>query len=588
MPVFVDEAMLLLNMGSYMSYALRFGFLNALYFLGGACLAIEGICFKPYRAFDGTPLPYAPLSHMPLSPKAESADGNAMSETTGKTENEGGMVASNDTNTTFDDGKPLAKKALWVWISAAVAAIGAIFLGWFTTSNRYRTVWANFISDSDVLEAIDGFSSKFAHSLGGLEVIAVLFVVVGLLTALGCCLVSKKKISPRWLSILLTVVVGVQVIFYNNQIVVGNLDQSGSTTQHAVMDAYVELNERLNSDDGSYFRVKDYSDKLTACAPFTGNANAFSVFSSVIDKDNFATYHLFAYKGNGKNSYKSAHNEDKINRSDEFGDSFMGYKYYFVPKSKIGNFKDGTNLAKYVKPYMITAADGEERQLVSSDGEYYVFENEIVFPSAYVLPSGEYRFEKPNEANSTYRTQNQQALYLFLRGKTIGEMQSATGSSSSRYVTPETARELSEYLWQRAADVQVGAGKITAKVQNAKAGEALFLNFVASKGYTVTVNGKKAQLIDNDLKFLSVALEEGENTVEFVYHSPYQTYALIGAALAIVGLCAAALVVKKTKLIEWAAPVIAWAGIVLATGLVAFFLLYPTAAWIVKLATLLL
>lgn len=32
LPVFVDEAMLLMNMGSYMSYALRFGFLNALYF----------------------------------------------------------------------------------------------------------------------------------------------------------------------------------------------------------------------------------------------------------------------------------------------------------------------------------------------------------------------------------------------------------------------------------------------------------------------------------------------------------------------------------------------------------------------------
>jgi hypothetical protein len=46
----------LLNMGSYMSYALRFGFLNALYFLGGACLCLESICYKPFCAYDGTPI----------------------------------------------------------------------------------------------------------------------------------------------------------------------------------------------------------------------------------------------------------------------------------------------------------------------------------------------------------------------------------------------------------------------------------------------------------------------------------------------------------------------------------------------------
>lgn len=55
-PVVVDESMLLMNMGSYMSYALRFGFLNALYFLGGACLALRGICFQTDTAFDGTEL----------------------------------------------------------------------------------------------------------------------------------------------------------------------------------------------------------------------------------------------------------------------------------------------------------------------------------------------------------------------------------------------------------------------------------------------------------------------------------------------------------------------------------------------------
>jgi hypothetical protein len=203
-----------------------------------------------------------------------------------------------------------------------------------------------------------------------------------------------------------------------------------------------------------------------------------------------------------------------------------------------------------------------------------------------VLPSGEFRYAKPDEANSTYRKYNQQALYKFLRGKSLDEMHVITGSNSAQYVTPETARELSEYLWQRAADIEVGAGKITAKVSGAKAGECLFLNFVASEGYVVTVNGKEVELIDNDLKFLSVALEEGDNVVEFVYKTPYVKYMCVGIIGAILGLLAVAFVVMKTKLIEWLSPVIAWAGVILAVALVTFFMIYPTSAWLVKIIIL--
>ena len=110
-------------------------------------------------------------------------------------------------------------------------------------------------------------------------------------------------------------------------------------------------------------------------------------------------------------------------------------------------------------------------------------------------------------------------------------------------------KTLGKDLWTRAAEVQVGAGEITATV-TAEEGEYLFLNFVASKGYTVTVNGKKAELIDNDLHFLSVALEEGENVVKFSYSSPYIKYFAAGIAAAVVALLAVALIVKKTKFMQ--------------------------------------
>lgn len=116
-------------------------------------------------------------------------------------------------------------------------------------------------------------------------------------------------------------------------------------------------------------------------------------------------------------------------------------------------------------------------------------------------------------------------------------------------------------------------GEITATV-TAEEGEYLFLNFVASKGYTVTVNGKKAELIDNDLHFLSVALEEGENVVKFSYSSPYIKYFAAGIAAAVVALLAVALIVKKTKFMQSVLGVIAWTGVALAVGVVLFFMAF--------------
>ena len=89
-------------------------------------------------------------------------------------------------------------------------------------------------------------------------------------------------------------------------------------------------------------------------------------------------------------------------------------------------------------------------------------------------------------------------------------------------------------------------------------------------------------MIDNDLKFLSVTLEEGENEVVFAYSTPYVKYMVVGAAGAFIGLLVVAFVVKKTKLVDWAAPVIAWAGIALATAIVAVFMLYPSVACLIK------
>ena len=546
LPVLVDEAMLLMNMGSYMSYALRFGFLNALYFLGGACLAIEGLCYKNGCAFDGERL---------LKENEEGKKGVKKLFA----ERVGGSLA---------------------WTVAFVCVVVAItaFLLWFISNGNYKTIWENLVQNSTWKNNLKSFSARFAHSLGGAEVVGVFCVAIVAVVAFGAVLVRRKKLTTQVFAIALTVIVGTQTVFYNNQLVLGN-----RSTQHTELEIYQTLCAKMdelyeNTEEGKinggYYRVKDFGDKLTAVAPFTGGSNSFSVFSSVIDKDNFIIGELFGYKGNFKNTLKSAQSDSKYNVSPEFGDSFLGYKYYFVTEKDKTRIDEDSEMKKYVRAVTTLNENGKEIYL-KKDG-YYVYENTIAFPSAYKVQSGNFRFVKPNESNATYRVENQKALYEFLRGKAL----------NGRYVEVETAKELSEHLWKNSANLEIGAGKITARV-TAKKGENLFLNFVASDGYRVYVNGKERQLVDNDLKFLCVQLDEGENVVEFSYRSPHWKTMGVGCLVALVGLCAVAFV-ERTKFVEKLAPVIAWAGIGLTIAVVAFFAVFPSATFAVKLVRLLM
>ena len=571
LPLLVDESMNLLNMGSYMSYALRFGFLNALYFLGGACLALDTLCYDYHHAFDGKPL-YADT--------AVKACKNAE-----ETENDGGRDEVIEKKPSKKERKlRLEKRKIATYICKGLLVVLAVFavliIMLLCLNNGAKAFWGLFIKDEEVLKNINGFSARFAHSLGGAEVVVIPFVLVVVVTTVGGFMAALRKISIRFLSYILIAIVCMQVVFLNCHLVTGN-----ASTQHIRVGNYQEISAILNERDDSYFRLKDCDDKLTACVPLSGDANSFSVFSSVIDKDNFAVFQIFGYLGNGKNSFKSGHNTGKNNRNEDFGDAFMGYKYflcYVNPNGKTSVEKQLESVEKskpYLKKVMVTNEKGEEEHL--HRGDLYVYENTIVFPLGYRVSGEAYRFVSPNTNNSSNRKKNQLALYEYLRGKDLVEF------TKKDYITSQTATELSEYIWDKAADVTVTAGQITARV-TAEEGEHLLLSFVASKGYQATINGKPVELLDNDLKLLSVALEEGENVVVFTYKSPYVGYALVGFGGGLLAVVLLWLIMKKTKLIQHLEGVITWAGITVAITVVAFFMLYPTCVFIVKLLFLLL
>lgn len=502
-PVVADEAMLLMNMGSYMSYALRFGFLNALYFFGGACLALNGVSYSKNTAYDGSLLP-------------------------------------------IDEKK--RRRSLIV--NAVVALVCAVALAVFVAGDLYLNLWDRFIRDSTILESMQAFSARFDHSLGGLQVTAVLFAIVGVAASVIFTSVRRKRLGARAASLLMIFVVAVQVLFYNEQLVVGN------AATHYNINHYKTMSAQLSEREDGYFRIKDYNDKVTANIPFTGDSNSFSVFSSVIDRDNFEVGTLFGYGGNEKNSLKSY-------GGNAFGDAFLGYKYFFVNAES----PEAISVPSYTRPVTVENGNGEE--IGMNSGSFYMYENELTFPLGYTVADGEFRFVAEN--TSSNRAKNQLALYEFLGG-------SASGTS----VSVTMVRALSAKLWDRAAEVTVGKEGITAKA-TATEGEYLFMSFVASEGYTVTVNGKKAELVENDLHFISVRLEEGENVVELRYSSPYARGFALTAAVALVLLAAVALIVRKTSFMKKTAPAIAAAGIALAAGLVLFFMAFPTAVWLVKL-----
>ncbi len=565
LPVFVDESMNLLNMGSYMSYALRFGFLNALYFLGGACLCLDGWCYKPFAAYDGETLFHGVVKEeTPLLDGAEENERKA---------NEGGTYALNKLFAHQN-----RKSLLFAIGYILLGVVATFFLLWFINDANYQKFMALFGIKSN------GFSASYAHSLGGLEVITVLFVVVAIVAIVGVFCVSSKWISPRLISIVLTVVVGTQVFFYNNQLVVGN-----RSTQHTGLATYAALYDEIEKYDDGYYRVADYNNRYTACAPFTVGSNSFSVFSSVIDSNNFVTAQLFGFDGNGKNSYKSGHNPQKYNRCDEFGYSFLGYKYIISNNNAReytsgGETKKEDTTVKDLKGVTPLPARDENGEVITKNGKevqlvkngMYVYENENVFPLGYRVQRGTYTFVAENISNSGNRKKNQKALYEYLLGS-----ESEDGSISASEVA-----KLSKELHKRAATVEVGRATITAKVTAGK-DEDLLLSFVAVKGYSVTVNGKAAEIVDNDLKLLQVRLEEGENEVVFTYSSPYVKYALVGVAAALALLCAVEVVVRKTKFMDNMAGVISWLGILLTVGVVAFFMLYPTGVFLSKIVELL-
>ena len=533
-PVLVDEICLLLNAGSYMSYSLRFGFLNSVYGLYITCSLVERV--RAEKVNKTYKWPVSCIIGVVLLAMCVGAL----------------IVAEN----IADHGKDA-----WLFKLSAFKEGTPVY---------------------KMFEAADfgeSFSSKFAHSLGGLEIIGITAITLAFATAVALTLAKLKFMPVKAAAAVLVAVALMQTGFNFYHTVEG--DRNTMITYDQIQ---VVLDEIYNREGNTeQFKIKDYNNKVSADAPLTLHYRSVSIFSSVTDGGNFAPTDFFGYTGNGINTIKTR-------GGNVFSDSLFGYKYAY---------STGTSISQ------------DNWTKIETYGPFTLFENECAFPSAFTIPSGEYSvndlsyadaldslygwlggegnlvsrlnptkteyFEEDDHYKFTFQTSASipgncyiiasipgdvtvkycnSSSYDEATAKTVDEkfrldsgyrtrpygvitVKVASGEISADdladsfqliTISYDKVKELAATVNARAADVKFGRNTIATTV-DANEGESLFVNYLAIKGYRCKINGKPVNLTKNDLGYLSVKLGKGRNEVVFEYSSPYVKYIIFGTVV---------------------------------------------------------
>lgn len=583
-PIFVDESMNLLNFGSYMSYSLRFGFLNGFYFFYIAC------SFFDEYVKEGKPNSFVEIKK----------PHNALF---------GGLLG-------------IACVAFWVGLVIFNNVLeGESFVKWF--------------------------SSRFAHSEGGLEATAIIFGCVALIALLGLFLVYYKKISVKIFVPALALLLCGQTVFYTVNLVDGNYYKPTSFEQIKILTDYVE---EVEGNDET--RIKMNGDYLTACMPFTLHTNSYSVFSSVIDSRNFVPTTFFGYSGNGKNSMKSYGGKP-------MGDVIFGNKYVIADGSYYRSYlqkidderlkidKDGNPIDignyvlykhKYALPHAFAVQNAKTEEVgiagdydsifkmlggencgikwtgftidkMKNDEGVYRVRTSVIGAGSYFMVTN---FENVNEIRYTRSSYVEEDAKNLVGNEEIslGYSTSSSGAFSVYFKCSNPEKPLTEEILKNSCKIffapdetleqiykmaiaqnvqfETNPNEISVKIM-ANEGDYLFLNYVALPGHVAIVNGKEKALETNTLGFMLVELGAGENDVQIIYKSPYKSLIAIGIALGAVIIAVYYLIkVKFKKFMAWLEKPLFWAGIAVAVCVVAFFFAMPICVCLFKNVKLLI
>lgn len=630
LPVLCDECCLLLNFGSYYSYSFRFGFLNGFYFLFVASMYADDLfkheCFvRADNSLCSTNIEQTSDCENNCVSTAKNADHS----------NEKVIIKSADQTkkTTESSSESLMikvkafiksnKKILWcvlLFVVCITALVGMVIF-----YNAIENGLFKYFSPSG-----------FAHSYGGLQVSACVFAIVAIMVLLAGLLIKFKKIKINFAALILLLIVAGQSTFYGSYLVTGNIRETTDYDRIGVLTDYIK-----ELDGNDYARVKYKRDFVTADATFTLHTNAVSVFSSVIDARNFKVTSFFDYGGNGINTMKSYNGtffgdcllgydyyitEDEYSPTDyqaveevtklidddgnikDVGDyrlykSLYSFPHAFAVPNDASDYSNGTLLEYYDS--LLKMLGGEEYSLteVNISNVNEDPSNPGVFKISYSYASSSYFFivfdfenyQDISYVKGSYKADQEKKIddsrSVKMSTSTTINIKSTGAALNREYILEHTkvyrlensvVKNLSALAKSKQGNIQINNGNISVDV-TAKAGEYLFLNYIALPGHTAYVNGVKCEMQENCLGFMLVPLDDGENHVVIRYSSPYVKLALIGVICALLFAAVYFVCLKKISFIQnkfGTAIQIAAYALVIAVAL--FFFVMPICVFFYK------
>jgi len=385
-PVVIDECCYLLNMGSYNSYALRFGFLNAFFALFTGCLFLEKLNFTSW----------VPDNIEIISPEEESPTNNK--EMTAKEAfNSFKFVKYTKAN---------YKNLKLIFFGICCAIFGGITIA-FTFTLYFIYLNADKLTNATDFwrYSDDSFVGYFAHSEGGYNVIAWILIIALILCVIGYLLVKYKLISAKIFTLILAFFAIGQASFYTGSLVGGSTNY-GDTSTTAFKEYVGALKTAKLSTDGSesfcdfpYYRVKSLAD-FGGNFALMHNTKDINTFSSNIAKEAFTSSDYFNYtdsvnETNGLTGGAST----KVTL---LGDAFMGYKYIYST--------DSTQIAKY--SYLNSTKLDLKPNSNTDYASYGIYENPLALPLCFYTTSA-----TPLELKGEDYFEDMQALFEFLGGE---------------------------------------------------------------------------------------------------------------------------------------------------------------------------
>ena len=564
LPCIIDESMLLLNMGSYYSYALRFGFLSGTYLTYAAALGTEQLI----------------------------TDGKW-----GKINDENG-----------------AKSYIGATVAAALtvgATFFAVSLFTFISDKKYE----NFEIIKRIKELLSteelpfkNFFACFAHSEGGLEAVLLLFLVAVIFFAAAAAICKLKILKPAQLAPFILIVALSQSVFYGFSLVKG--DRQGGSGEK--LGYFTKIGDELAATDDGLYRVKNFDYYVSSDSPLITGLYSHTLFSSIADKKNLTIPVTYGYRGNSTNSTKS-------NGGGMFSDSLVGYKYVVYKRSDESSAQSRSYLKATdisVNDYIVYENQVSLPMAAVIDGNEDIFDDANLYAhldgllkglagnGATLLETRIYgengdlsvSFDAPKKSDTFFVTFFPEDMNVTgdTGVKTYGYSESVRYFTANLKADGLTEEDIKTYCRafairqdelktitakakDRAADVKLRRNGFEIPTVTAEKGQYFYMSFANLDGYEIKVNGKRVNLRDNLSDLMFFPLEDGENVITVKYKSPYKAIILVSAVAGAAVIVAVWFIYrKKPRLFKACENALTIAAYILVAALLAFFFVFPT------------